>query len=74
MSEITIEMADNSAKTCEGQIDGAGDDMIATGCIEKEVDMEFHRVYLQSDCGCRTRCRCDCHDCAVASMVRHRSI
>ena len=82
MSETTTEMADSSAKTCEERIYGTADDMMAACCVEKEVDMEFYKkynapeggVYLQSDCGCRTRCRCDCYDCAVASMVRHRSI
>jgi hypothetical protein len=66
MSEIMTEMAD---------------DMTAAGCVEREVDMEFYKIYnaqeggpyLQSGCRCISRCSCDCHDCAVASMVRHRS-
>lgn len=65
MSEIKVAMDNTNA------IDGAADQMTEASCVEKEVDMEFYQKYQLSDCGCRTRCRCDCHDCAVASMVRH---
>jgi hypothetical protein len=71
MSEITIKIDDSTAKTCEERMDGTAAEMMEACCVEKEVDMEFYKKYQLSDCGCRTRCRCDCHDCAVASMVRH---